>query len=237
MKYDLQRRTTSPRRTRDERIDQTARPAAVLTGSSAVLALQKLAGNRATVAALQRAPDPAAKAPVPVAVRNGPKHGPIDDADAVGMSIAITLTSSSGRDEDMANVQDSEQVSTSFNHKGSYKSVDAFPSRNTEYMPGYPIPDDAHAEEVDRIFSLADHHGGSGSYERQQLDTFKAPAAGVTDPQAIPNSGYLIRRTIIVHGGQIKFRVEKSPQACTVKGFSSEAGPSPAQRAEVVVRP
>jgi hypothetical protein len=211
-----------------------------------VLALQRLAGNRAATAALAHATsralqrdaaDTAPKGPVPVAVRNGPKHGPIDDADAVGMSIAITLTSSTGKDADMANVQDSEQVSTSFNHKGSYKSIDPFPSRNTKDMPGYPIPDDRHAEEVDRIFNLADRHGGSGSYEREQLDTFKAPALGITEPQAIPNSGYVIRRTIIVSGSTIKFRVDKSPQACTVKGFTSEAGPSPKQSAQVVVRP
>jgi outer membrane lipoprotein SlyB len=174
--------------------------------------------------------------PVPVAVRNGPRHAPIDTADAAGMAIAITLTSSSGTDADMASVQDSEQVSTSFNHTGSYAAVPAGRSNNSGYMAGYPIPDDRHSEPKARIIDCADNHGGDGSMDRHQLDSFTAPACGITTPRAIPNSGYLIRRRIIVHGTQIRFRLEKSPAACTVNGVTSTAGPSPMQSEEVVVR-
>jgi hypothetical protein len=175
--------------------------------------------------------------PLPIAVRNGPGHSPIDTASAAGMMIDITLTSSSGNDADMANVLDSEQVSTSFNHTGSYSAVPPGNSSNSGYMPGYPIPPDHHSEPKARIIDCADNHGGNGSMDRLQLDSYKAPGGGVTDPTVVPNSGYLIRRTITTNGNEIKFRVDKSPQACTVNGFTTDAGPSPAQGDEVTVRP
>jgi hypothetical protein len=174
--------------------------------------------------------------PVPVAVRNGPRHSPINTADAAGMAIAITLTSSTGRDADMASVQDSEQVSSSLNHTGSYTAVPAGPGSVSGYMAGYPIPDDQHSSPKAQIINCADNHGGNGTVDYHQLDSFTAPACGITTPRAIPNSGYLIRRTITVNGTQIKFRVDKSPLACTVNGFTTTAGPSPAQSEEVIVR-
>ncbi|RAN77910.1 hypothetical protein B5P43_17870 [Bacillus sp. SRB_336] len=174
--------------------------------------------------------------PVPVAVRNGPAHTPIDQPDVAGMAIAITLTSSTGRDADMAAVQDSEQVSTSLNHTGSYATVAPGRSNNSGYMAGYPIPDDQHTEGKARIIDCADNLGGNGSMEREQLDTFTAPAAGITTPQAIPNSGYLIRRIITVTGTRIVFRLQKDPHPCTVNGFTTSAGPSPSQGEDVVVR-
>jgi hypothetical protein len=175
--------------------------------------------------------------PVPVALRNGPRHAPIDTPTSAGMAIAITLTSSTGNDADMASVQDSEQVSSSFNHTGSYAAVPPGRSNNSGYMAGHPIPDDRHSEPKATIIDCADNHGGNGSMDRHQLDSFTAPACGITTPRAIPNSGYLIRRRIIVNGTQVRFRLEKSPAACTVNGFTSTAGPSPLQSEEVVVRP
>ncbi len=74
-------------------------------------------------------------------------------------------------------------------------------------------------------------------WKREQLDTFTAAACGVTAPTAIPNSGYLIKRSIKVTGTQVKFRLEKSPKRVTVKGFTSDAGPSPTQFEDVIVRP
>ena len=159
------------------------------------------------------------RCPVPVAVRNGPRHAPIDTADSAGMAIAITLTSSTGRDADMASVQDSEQVSSSFNHTGSYAAVPPGRSNNSGYMAGYPIGDDQHSEPKATIIDCADNHGGNGSMERHQLDTFTAPACGITTPRAIPASGYLIRRIITVTGTQIRFRLHKEPAACTVSIF------------------
>lgn len=175
--------------------------------------------------------------PVPVAVRNGPAHTPIDQPDVAGMAIAITLTSSTGNDADMAAVQDSEQVSSSLNHTGSYASVPAGRSNNSGYMAGFPIPDDQHTEGKARIIDCADNHGGNGSMEREQLDTFTAPGSGVTTPTAIPNSGYLIKRIITVTGTRIVFRLQKDPHPCTVNGFTTSAGPSPSQGEDVVVRP
>jgi hypothetical protein len=175
--------------------------------------------------------------PLPIAVRNGPGHTPINTAASAGMAIDITLTSSSGIDADMASVQDSEQVSASINHTGSYAHLPPSHSSNSGYMPGYPIPPDQHSEPKARIIDCADNHGGNGSMDREQLDTFMAPAAGITTPTVIPNSGYLIRRIITIAGTQIKFRLHKSPKACTVNGFTTAAGPSPAQSDDVIVRP
>lgn len=175
--------------------------------------------------------------PVPVAVLNGPTHSPINTADAAGMAIAISLVSSSGKDADMAKVQDSEQVSSSLNHTGSYSAVAPGRSNNSGYMAGHPVPADRHSEAKAQIIDCADNHGGNGAMDRQQLDSFTAPDCGITTPQAIPNSGYLIRRRILVDGTKIIFRLEKSPSGCTVNGFTSSAGPSPFQFEEVVVRP
>ncbi|MEE6283160.1 hypothetical protein [Georgenia sp. MJ170] len=179
----------------------------------------------------------APNAPVPIAVRNGPGHRPIDTATAAGMSIDITLTSSSGVDADMATVQDSEQVSPSLNHTGSYLGEVPGPGNTSGYMPGHPIPPDRHSSGKAQIVNLADNHGGNGTQDFEQLDSFTAPAAGITTPQAVPASGYLIRRFITATGTEIKFRVEKSPRAVTVGGFTTTAGPSALQSDEVTVRP
>uniref|UniRef100_UPI0013B3AD45 hypothetical protein n=1 Tax=Escherichia coli TaxID=562 RepID=UPI0013B3AD45 len=82
------------------------------------------------------------------------------------------------------------------------------------------------------VISTADNHGGNGSFERLQLDTWKPNAAGAE--AAIPNSGYYIRRSIIMNGSGsgIRFRTEKGPRAVSANGFSSTAGPSPVQAEE-----
>ena len=180
---------------------------------------------------------PATACATPVAVRNGPSHAPIDTAASVGMEIAITLTSSTGVDADMASVQDSEQVGLSFNHTGSFTGLTPLPSNQSGFMPGHPIPNDRHAAPRSLIVDRSDNHGGSGSFEKQQLDIFKAPACGVTTPQAIPKSGYIIKRIITTGPGtKITFRTEKRAAACTVNGFSTSAGPSATQGDDVVVR-
>jgi hypothetical protein len=173
-------------------------------------------------------------AATPVAVRNGPGHSPIDTSTKVGMAIDITLTSSTGRDADMASILDSEQVSTSINHTGSFRSVPSGRSNNSGLMAGYPIPADHHSESKANIIATADKHGGAGTYEREQLDTWKPNAAAAE--AAIPNSGYVIRRCIIMHGTGITLRTEKEPRACHVNGFTSSAGPSPRQFEDVEVR-
>ncbi len=160
---------------------------------------------------------------------------PIDTAAAAGMAIDITLTSSTGVDADMAAILDSEQVSSSVNHTGSYSKVPSRRSNNSGYMPGHPIPADRHSESKADIIDTADNHGGNGSFERLQLDTWKPNAAGAE--AAIPNSGYFIKRSIITNGTGIRYRTEKGPRAVSANGFSSTAGPSPVQAEEVEVRP
>jgi hypothetical protein len=175
--------------------------------------------------------------PTPVNVRNGPRHAPIDTPAGAGMSIAITISSSSGVDSDMAGIQDSEQVGLSSNHTGCWAGVPPMPSSNSGFMPGYPIPDDQHSWGKAQIIDRADNHGGNGSFEKTQLDIYTDAAAGVTVPQAIPASGYIIKRTTTVNGTEISFRTEKRPAAVTVNGYSTAAGPSPTQGEDVVVRP
>jgi hypothetical protein len=175
--------------------------------------------------------------PLPINVRNGPFHRPIDEPGTVGMEIAITISSSTGRDPDMATIQDSEQVSLSFNHAGSFAGLPPIPSSTSGFMPGFPIPNDRHTVPRFMITDRADNHGGNGSFEKHQLDIFKAPACGVPASRAIPASGYLIKRIIVAGPGtRIVFRTEKSPAACTVNGFSATAGPSPRQGDDVVLR-
>jgi hypothetical protein len=181
-------------------------------------------------------PGPGAPTPTPVAVRNGPAHAPIDEPARAGMSIAITVTSSSGVDADMARIQDSEQVAMSSNHTGCWAGVPPMASNNSGFMAGYPIPDDQHAWGKAQIIDRADNHGGNGSFEKQQLDIYTDAAAGVTAPTAIPASGYIIKRITTVNGTGITLRTEKRPAAVTVKGFSTTAGPSPTQAEDVVVR-
>jgi hypothetical protein len=175
--------------------------------------------------------------PTPVAVRNGPTHAPLDSGNRIGMSIAITITSSSGVDADMARIQDSEQVGLSYNHTGSCASLPPLPSSQSGFMPGHPIPDDEHTWTRTAVLDRADNHGGNGSFEKQQLDIYTDAAAGVTTPVAIPNSGYIIKRIITSGPGtRVVFRTEKRAAAVTVNGYSSAAGPSGTQHDDVVAR-
>lgn len=174
--------------------------------------------------------------PSPINVRNGPAHAPINSGDRVGMSIAITISSSSGRDADMSAIEDSEQVGLSYNHTGSMVGVAPIPSSQSSFMPGYPIPNDQHAWSKAAVIDRADNHGGNGSFEKQQLDIYKDPAGGVTTPTAIPSSGYIIKRTFTTTGTSITLRTEKRAADVSVNGYSTTAGPSPTQAEDVVVR-
>jgi hypothetical protein len=174
--------------------------------------------------------------PTPIDVRNGPRHAPINSGDRVGMSIAITITSSSGKDADMAGIQDSEKVGLSYNHTGSMKGVAALASSQSGFMAGHPIPDDQHAWSKSRIIDLVDNKGGAGSFEKQQLDVYKDATAGVTSPKVIPKSGYIIKREMVTSGKSITLRTSKRAAAAKVGGFSTDAGPSAAQSEDVKIR-
>jgi hypothetical protein len=152
------------------------------------------------------------------------------------MEIQISVVMSSNNAE-LPFVQDSEVVSTSFDHIGSCTSIPPFTSSNSEFMPAFNIPNDRHTSGKARIIDIADNHGGSGSYSRNQLDIYNHARYGIFNPLAIPNSGYKITRSIIAGPGtRLRFRVDKTPQACTIGNYSTAAGPSPAQHDEVVVR-
>jgi hypothetical protein len=174
--------------------------------------------------------------PTPVNVRNGPKHSAINSGDRVGMKIAITITSSSGKDADMAGIQDSEKVGLSYNHTGSMKKVEPLESSQSGFMAGYPIPDDRHAWSKSTIIDLVDNKGGAGSFEKQQLDVYKDAKAGVTSPKVIPKSGYIIKREILTSGKSITFRTSKRAGAAKVGGFSTAAGPSATYSKDVKIR-
>jgi hypothetical protein len=174
--------------------------------------------------------------PTPINVRNGPSHAPIDSGDSVGMSIAICISSSSGTDADMAAIQDSEQVGLSYNHTGSMVGVSPLPSSQSGFMAGYPIPDDQHTWSKAAIIDRVDNNGGAGSFEKKQLDVYTDAAGGVTTAQAIPNSGYVIKRSFTASGTAISFTTEKRAAAVTVNGYSTSAGPSSTQSETVQVR-
>ena len=174
--------------------------------------------------------------PQPIGLLNGPFHAPIDDPDEVGMEIAITVQSS-GVPADMASVLDTEQVSLSFDHTGSFVGTPPIASRQSDFMPGVNIPNDRHGASRAGMIAQADNHGGAGSFSKYQLDIYKHPHYAIINPLVIPNSGYRITRSIIADTGtKLRFRVEKRPEACTVNGFTTEAGPSTMQTNEVVLR-
>ncbi len=174
----------------------------------------------------------------PIAVLNGPFHAPIDDPTEVGMEIQITVQSSSGNNADMANVMDSEKVSLSFDHTGTLAGVPPIPSTQSGFMSAVGIPNDRHGLPRAQVTAHATRHPGNGTFSKHQLDVYTDVRRGVVNPIAIPNSGYRITRTLTTGPGtQIMFRVDKTPEACTVDGFSTTAGPSPAQHDEVIVRP
>ena len=183
------------------------------------------------------APAAAPARPSPINVRNGPTHAPINSGDRVGMSIAITISSSSGRDADMAAIQDSEQVGLSYNHTGCMSGQAPLPSSQSGFMAGHPIPDDQHGWSKATIIDLADNHGGSGSFEKKQLDIYTDAAGGVTSAIAIPASGYIIKRIITKTGTSISFRTEKRAAGVTVNSYTTTAGPSPTQGDTVQIRP
>jgi hypothetical protein len=153
------------------------------------------------------------------------------------MSIAITITSSSGVDADMAAIQDSEEVSPSENHTGSMVGQAPMLSNNSGFMAGFPIPDDQHAWSKAFLLDRFDNNGGAGSFEKEQLDVFTDAAGGVNTATAIPASGYIIKREISSSGGtNVVLKTSKRAAAASAKGFSSTAGPSPTQSDTVVLR-
>ena len=175
--------------------------------------------------------------PQPIAVLNGPFHAPIDTPAAIGMEIQITVQSSSGNNADMAQVQDSEHVSPSVEHTGSFAALPAIVGNTSGYMPAVNIPNDRHT--VGRAFFVnrADRHGGTGSISFLQLDSYTHARYGIFAPLVIPNSGYKITQTITAGPGTLlRLRTDKAPQACTVAGFATTAGPSPAQHEEIQLR-
>ncbi len=175
--------------------------------------------------------------PQPIAVLNGPFHAPIDEPLVIGMEIQITVQSSSGDNADMASVQDSEQVSPSLDHTGSFAGLPPIIGNVSGFMAAVGIPNDRHRVGRAHFTDRADNHGGTGSISFQQLDIYTHPRYAIFNPLVIPNSGYRITQTITAGPGtQLRLRTDKAPEACTVNGFTTTAGPSPAQHDEVLVR-
>jgi hypothetical protein len=173
--------------------------------------------------------------PRPIAIENGPFHAPIDTAGLVGMAIAITMRYSGNR-ADLSHVQDSEQVGLSFNHTGSFVGVAPIASSQSGFMSALAIPNDRHG--ADRATILAIAARGPGSFSKHQLDIYTHAREGVVTPIVVMNSGYQIDRTISTGPGtQVALTTAKRPVACTVNGFSTAPGPSPAQSERVIVRP
>ncbi len=176
----------------------------------------------------------------PVAVQDGPGNGLINSGGVAGMWIQIVIKSDSGTDADLNQVQDTELVSISYNHTGSFLAVPPGSSWNSGYMPAVNVPDDHHTYPVngpDGILDLCDNHGGNGSSTVNQMDAFYCQRCGMTQASAtaIPNSGYHNTFTIIQGTGtQVKFRVDQTRNAVTLMGFSTSSGSAAADYSQTV---
>lgn len=141
------------------------------------------------------------------------------------------------RGSDLANVQDSEQVSPSVDHTGSFAGMPSVVSNTSGFMAADNIPPDRHLGGNAHALDRFDNHGGDGTWSFLQLDIFKIPSCGITTATAMPNSGYRIKREVKRDGASVKGIVTKSAEAVTVNGFTSTAGLTAEKKAEVTLRP
>jgi hypothetical protein len=173
----------------------------------------------------------------PVGVLNGPRHEALNTDTHAGMVIAITVLPSTGRPSDIQAVLASEQVSQSFDHTGSLADVGPISPTTSGLAPVHSFDADTHALQKEFVLDRAVNHGGNGSLSLHQLDVFVHPFCGVTAPSVIPESGHRIDMIITRGaGGSVSLTVRKSAEACTVNGFTSQAGPSLTHSETVLVQ-
>jgi len=157
--------------------------------------------------------------------------GPIDEETRYGLRTPIIV-----RGTELADVLDSELVGTSIDHTGSMESRPSARSNNSGFMPADNIPDDRHRSSKADHLSYFDDHGGDGSYSRLQMDLYKIPSCDITDPAAIPNSGYRIKREVKAEGESVVGIVTKTAEEVTIGEHTTTAGLTAKKEAKVTLR-
>jgi hypothetical protein len=158
--------------------------------------------------------------------------GPINDGTVYGLRTPIIV-----RGTELADVLDSELVGASIDHTGSMVKRPSAKSSNSGFMAADKIPDDRHTSGIADHLSFFDGHGGDGSYSRLQMDLFKIPKCKIDTPQAMPNSGYRIKRSVKADGGKVVGVVIKTAEAVTIDGHKTTPGLTAKKEAKVTLRP
>ncbi|CAN5791139.1 hypothetical protein BH11BAC3_BH11BAC3_18190 [soil metagenome] len=155
-----------------------------------------------------------------------------NDGTSHGLITPITV-----RGTDLADVQDSEQVSASVDHTGSFSGMASVVSNTSGFMAADNIPPDRHLDGNSHTLNRFDNNGGDGTWAFLQLDIIKIPSCGISTAVAMPNSGYRIKREVKAVGTSVKGIVTKTAEAVSVNGFTASAGLTVSKKAEVVLRP
>ncbi|WP_143392804.1 hypothetical protein [Fimbriiglobus ruber] len=163
-----------------------------------------------------------------------------DDPHRVGIRLTVTAVSDSGNNAHLSEVREREIVSENFGHSPALQGAPAAkPDQDKEYHYATAIPDDRHTAGRTQAHALNHHrlHGQPGSWFNDQVDVFTCPRCGLTVPKVIRGSGYRLRRTIQVVGGQLQVAFFKEPHPALVEGHQAQPGPAPQINQAVDVPP
>jgi hypothetical protein len=140
------------------------------------------------------------------------------------------------RGTELADVQDSELVSSSVDHHGCFSPIPSTVSSTSGFMAANSIPPDRHLANNAWTLSAFDSHGGDGDLSFLQTDLFKIPKCGINTAQDMPNSGYRIKRTVKSEGTKVVGIVTKSAEAVSIGSHSSTPGLTAKKEAKVTLR-
>lgn len=171
----------------------------------------------------------------PVCVENGLQHETIDldhedsDNSMVGLKVWMHFPADSGVDDDLSAVCEKEIVAVANDSTGAL--TNAPPSYNSGWQSVPEVEPDRHRLRADlmNMINQRQLHGSEGGWSNDQLDIFYCHRCGMSDgtPAVIPNSGYRVTRVIsTAPDNRLQLALRKYPQACTIMGFETAAGPS-----------
>ena len=146
-----------------------------------------------------------------------------------GMDVELTVKSDSGGDGHLNRVVEWEEVGASFEHTGSLIGFQVPAPRNVPVQAANRVEPDRHRSPQELILAAHDKQpgGGGGTWSVDQLDVLVCLRCGMCHPRVIPRSGYRVTRRIISGPGQaVQLEVRKTPQACILKKYEAQAGPS-----------
>jgi hypothetical protein len=141
------------------------------------------------------------------------------------------------RGTELADVQDSELVSASLDHHGSFSAIPSTVGNTSGFMAANNIPPDRHLGGNAWTLNTFDSHGGDGDLSFLQMDLFKIPKCNINTAQDMPNSGYRIKRTVKTEGTKVVGIVTKTAEAVSIGGHSSTPGLTAKKEAKVTLRP